>query len=192
MAGLSRLRAAAAVLVVGVIAGCTSLPEAEAPKGDAFSRAGRFAITATESDGKQQAVQGGFTWQDTGREYVLDLTNPLGSIEARVQGSPGVATLTRANGTTLQAPNPDALAEDALGSPVPVSGLRSWLRGQLAADTARAENVQRDELGRPASFEQGGWAARLSRYDTLGPQLLVLERQEPGRRIIVRLVVNQP
>lgn len=192
MAVFARMRGAVAVLALGVIAGCTSLPEVKAPAGDAFSRNGRFAITATESDGKQQAVQGGFTWRDTGREYVLDLTNPLGSIEARVEGGPGVATLTRANGTTLQAPNPDALAEDALGSPVPVSGLRSWLRGQLASDTDAAQNVQRDDFGRPASFEQNGWNARLSRYDTLGPQLLVLERQEPGRRIIVRLVVNQP
>ena len=143
-----------------------------------------------EEGGKQNAVQGGFSWSDDGRRYVLDLTNPLGSTEARVEGRPGAASLTKADGTRLVADNPDALAEDALGSSMPVSGLRDWLRGKLAADP-QASDVKRDELGRPIAFEQGGWRANLSRYDEKGPQLLVLERLEPGRRILVRLVVNQ-
>lgn len=183
---------AGAVMSLAVVAACTGLPQSQGVSGaDAFSRNGRFAITATEFDGKQQAVQGGFTWQDNGREYVLDLTNPLGSTEARVEGRPGSAVLTRANGSRLEAPSPDALAEDAIGSPVPVSGLRDWLRGRLSAQP-EAQSVQRDDAGHLSSFEQGGWSARLSRYDTLGPMLLVLERQETGRRIVVRLVVNQP
>ena len=155
------------------------------------SRIGRFAITVNEESGKQNAVQGGFSWSDDGRRYVLDLTNPLGSTEARVEGQPGSASLTKADGTRLVADNPDALAEDALGSSMPVAGLRDWLRGKLPAEPEPGE-LSRDELGRPAGFEQGGWRVRLSRYDTKGPMLLVMERQEPGRRILVRLVVNQP
>lgn len=174
------------------LAACTTTPKPiEGASPDAFSRIGRFAITVNEESGKQNAVQGGFSWSDDGRRYVLDLTNPLGSTEARVEGQPGAASLTKADGTRLVADNPDALAEDALGSSVPVSGLRDWLRGKLPAQP-EASDVSRDELGRPASFEQGGWRAKLSRYDTLGPQLLVLERLEPGRRVTVRLVVNQP
>ena len=68
---------------------------------------------------------------------------------------------------------------------------RDWLRGKLPGQP-EATDVSNDDQGRPVAFEQGGWRARLSRYDTLGPQMLVLERQEPGRRIMVRLVVNQP
>ncbi|AZY48098.1 lipoprotein localization protein LolB [Bordetella avium] len=189
--GLARGARLLGVLSMAAIAACSSLPTSEGVSGaDTFSRSGRFAITATQADGRQEAVQGGFTWQDNGREYILDLTTPLGSTEARVQGRPGVAVLTRANGASLQAADPDTLAEDALGSPVPVSGLRDWLRGRLAP--AQPEAVKRDEAGRPTRFEQGGWSAQLSRYDAAGPQLLVLERQEPGRRIIVRLVVTPP
>lgn len=66
------------VLSLSVIAACTSLPKSQGVAGDTFARAGRFAITATEVDGRQQAVQGGFSWQDNGRDYVLDLTSPLG------------------------------------------------------------------------------------------------------------------
>ncbi|MDF3847203.1 lipoprotein insertase outer membrane protein LolB [Achromobacter denitrificans] len=178
-------------MLATVLAACTTPKPIEGASADAFSRIGRFALTVNEESGKQNAVQGGFSWSDDGRRYVLDLTNPLGSTEARVEGRPGAASLTKSDGTRLVADNPDALAEEALGSSVPVSGLRDWLRGKLAAQPEAVE-VARDELGRPTAFEQGGWRARLSRYDALGPQLLVLERLEPGRRILLRLVVNQP
>ncbi|SSW72737.1 Outer-membrane lipoprotein LolB [Achromobacter veterisilvae] len=196
--GIPRPRGAAALLrwalmamLAAALAACTTPKPIEGAGADAFSRIGRFALTVNEESGKQNAVQGGFSWSDDGRRYVLDLTNPLGSTEARVEGRPGAASLTKSDGTRLVADNPDSLAEEALGSSVPVSGLRDWLRGKLAAQPEATE-VSRDELGRPAAFEQGGWRARLSRYDALGPQLLVLERQEPGRRILLRLVVNQP
>lgn len=155
----------------------------------AFSRVGRFALTVTEAGGKQDATQGGFSWLDEGSRFVLDLTNPLGSTEARVQGTPGHATLTRANGTQLTASDPDALAEEALGSRVPVAGLRDWFQGRLSRSSP-AESVTRDEQGRVLTFTQGGWRVVLSRYDAQGPQLLVLERLEPGRRIVLRLVAN--
>lgn len=190
--GVMALRWALLALLAFVLAACTTTPKPiEGTSADAFSRIGRFAITVNEEGGKQNAVQGGFSWSDDGRRYVLDLTNPLGSTEARVEGQPGAASLTKADGTRLVADNPDALAEDALGSSMPVSGLRDWLRGKLAGQP-EATDVSSDELGRPVAFEQGGWRANLSRYDTLGPRMLVLERQEPGRRIMVRLVVNQP
>jgi len=193
MAGAAAwLRWALMAMLAMALAACTTTPKPiEGASADAFSRIGRFAITVNEESGKQNAVQGGFSWSDDGRRYVLDLTNPLGSTEARVEGQPGSASLTKADGTRLTADNPDALAEDALGSSMPVSGLRDWLRGKLPADP-EATAIKRDDLGRPTAFEQGGWQANLSRYDTLGPQLLVLQRQEPGRRIMVRLVVNQP
>lgn len=186
------LRWALMAMLAATLAACTTTPKPIAgASADAFSRIGRFAITVNEESGKQNAVQGGFSWSDDGRRYVLDLTNPLGSTEARVEGRPGAASLTKADGTRLEADNPDALAEEALGSSMPVSGLRDWLRGKLPAEPEPTD-LKRDDVGHPASFEQGGWRATLSRYDELGPRLLVLERLEPGRRILVRLVVNQP
>lgn len=183
-------RGGLAVLLCAVLAGCVT-PDRIAGSGsrDEFARVGRFALTVTRDDGKQDALQGGFSWLDDGGHFVLDLTNPLGSTQARVEGQPGHAVLTKSDGTRLEASDPDGLAEDALGSRVPVAGLRDWLRGRLPAKPP-ASNVQRDESGRPLAFEQGGWQARLSRYDDSGPQLLVLERQEPDRRIVLRLVVN--
>ncbi|ANN70375.1 lipoprotein insertase outer membrane protein LolB [Bordetella bronchialis] len=187
---LSRWRAVLAAALCLVLAACVT-PGRIAGNGGAgeFSRVGRFALTVTQDDGKQDALQGGFSWLDDGRRYILDLTNPLGSTQARVEGRPGMAVLNKSDGTRLQARNPDELVADALGSSIPVSGLRDWLRGRLPAEPP-ANHVERDPSQRPVSFDQGGWQARLSRYDDLGPQLLVLERREPDRRILLRLVVN--
>lgn len=189
--GFATLRTWLAVAVCAGVAACTSVPTAPPGTADgAFSRSGRFAITVTETDGQQQAVQGGFNWQDDGDRYRLDLTSPLGSIQARVEGRPGYATLTKADGAVFEASSPDALAEEALGGPIPVSLLRDWMRGRVVEGAVT--DLQRDELGRPVSFRQADWQARLSRYDTQGPGLLVLQRVEPGRRISVRLAVNEP
>ncbi|PJI52639.1 hypothetical protein CTI14_39215 [Methylobacterium radiotolerans] len=73
---------------------------------------------------------------------------------------------------------------------MPVSGLRDWLRGKLAA-IRRPLTSSATNWAAPSPSSEGGWRANLSRYDEKGPQLLVLERLEPGRRILVRLVVNQ-
>ncbi|CAM3640710.1 lipoprotein insertase outer membrane protein LolB [Bordetella sputigena] len=187
---LSRWRAVMMAALCLILTACVT-PGRIAGSGGAgeFSRVGRFALTVTQDDGKQDALQGGFSWLDDGRRYVLDLTNPLGATQARVEGQPGMAVLTKSDGTRLRATDPDELVADALGSSIPVSGLRDWLRGRLPQQPPAAQ-VRRDDSQRPLSFDQGGWQARLSRYDDLGPQVLVLERREPDRRILLRLVVN--
>lgn len=154
-----------------------------------LERTGRFAASVSYSDGRQEAVQGGFAWNDTGRRLLLDLANPMGSVLARVTVQPGRAELERADGSTETAPGPDALIEQVLGSPIPVSGLRYWLRGELAAG-AQADGIERDSQGRLAAFTQGGWNVQLPRYDSAGPLLLRLSRHETGRSISVRLVVD--
>lgn len=178
--------------VSGLLAACVTPARIDSQQtGDMFSRVGRFALTVTEPGADPQATQGGFSWLDEGGRYVLDLTTPLGSTQARVEGQPGSAKLTRANGEVITAADPDALAEEASGSRVPVAGLRDWFRGRLAANPAAAA-VRQDEQGRPVAFEQGGWRAVLSRYDDQGPQMLVLERQVLGQRVLLRLVVTDP
>ena len=187
-----RLWRCLSVLVACVVVAACVTPARMAGSPEAletFARAGRFALTVTEAGGGQDAVQGGFSWLDERDRYVLDLTNPLGSTQARVEGRPGAAVLTRANGEQLRASDPDSLAEEALGSRIPVAGLRDWFQGRVAAQPP-ASGLASDAQGRPLAFEQGGWQAKLSRYDEQGPQLLVLERREAGRRIVLRLVVD--
>lgn len=182
-------RVALPVLLLGMIAGCAA-PRMISPDADtAFQRTGRFAVTVKTFSGAQDAVQGGFAWQDTGSVLTLDLANPLGSTLARVTVRDGVAMLTHSNGAQEYAQDADGLVEKVLGSPVPVSGLRDWLRGRTATDSAH--QVQTDgTTGQLAGFVQDGWRVRLSRYDALGPTVLQLNRRDAQRDISVRLAIS--
>jgi len=181
----ARLLTAATVL--GLVA-CASPPTMQGQVEGAFERAGRFAVHVENRHGEPDAVQGGFAWRDTGKVLWLDLANPLGSTLARVEVRPGQAVLTRSNGETEAAPNPDALVAQVLGSPIPVSGLRDWLRGQPGRNVGAI--AETDSQGRATRFEQQGWQVNLSRYDELGPRLLQLKRSEADRTINVRLVID--
>ncbi len=179
---------AALCLGAALLAGCAT-PQRIAGQADenAFDRTGRFALTVEQRNEAPEAVQGGFAWHDAGDVLLLDLANPLGSTLARVEVRPGHAVLQRSNGATEAASSPDALVEQVLGSPIPVAGLRHWLKGRTGPG---AQQLQTDEQGRPAQFIQGGWRVVLSRYDAQGPRLLQLSRNEAQRDIRVRLAVD--
>ncbi|HEY9278559.1 MAG TPA: lipoprotein insertase outer membrane protein LolB [Eoetvoesiella sp.] len=182
-------RSGSAVFLCLALAACATPQKIGNNNGSqVFERTGRFALNVTYHDNKQDAVQGGFAWQDDGRNLTLDLANPLGSTLARVDVVPGHAKLTRSNGATEQAPGPDALVELVLGSPIPVAGLRDWLRGRTGSSAT--VQLEKNEAGQITGFEQNGWRVVLSRYDAQGPRLLQMNRNEAGRRISVRLVVD--
>ena len=156
--------------------------------GHAFERAGRFAVSVVHDNGKQEAVQGGFAWRDDGQTLRLDLANPLGSILARVEVSPGYSVLTRADGSQERASDPDGLVEQVMGSVIPVVGLRDWLQGKVGRAPVQA--LTKNPQGQIVSFEQNGWRAVLSRYDAVGPRLLQINRNDRNQRISVRLVID--
>lgn len=187
----ARRRAAMAglALVVMLVAGCATPSRIEGAAGEAsFDRTGRFALQVEHRGGESEAVQGGFAWRDTPNGQRLDLANPLGNTLARIDVTPGQAILTRSDGTTEAAADPDALVEQVLGSPIPVRGLRDWLRGRLGQDPA--EHIEKDGDGRLSRFAQNGWRVELSRYDELGPRMLRMRRTESARDISLRLVID--
>ena len=179
---------AASLAAAALLSGCFT-PARIQGDGPAFDRSGRFALLVEHSNGKQDAVQGGFAWRDATSHQQLDLANPLGSTLARVDVRPGQAVLTRSDGSTDTAEGPDALIDQVLGSPIPVSGLQDWLQGRLAS--GNADHVEKDSDGHLSRFQQNDWRVELSRYDELGPRLLRLRRTEPGRDISLRLIVDQ-
>lgn len=185
-AGLSSL------LVLGLF-GCAVRPpvSSEAVGVDELVRHGRFALRAEAPNENPEAVQGGFLWRDVGRRLTLDLTNPFGNILARVDVEPGQASLTQSNGEVLRASDPDGLVQQAIGQRIPVKDLRVWLRASLRT-TSTMQHISRDDQGRITRFELSGWTVERSRFDALGPRLLVLSRVEGGKQITIRLVVDVP
>ncbi len=182
----------AGVMALLWLAGCAAPPPGSNQSGQTeFLRYGRFALKAEDFNRNPEAVQGGFTWRDTGRRFSLDLTDPMGSVIARVVVERTGATLTRANGEQIYAKTPDALMQSVLGQTVPVDGLRTWLR-TIKTPLPGMSMVVMDPDGRIQIFEQSGWRVQLSRFDEQGPQLLVLTHTEGSKNIAIRLVIDHP
>jgi outer membrane lipoprotein LolB len=177
-----------AVVLIG-LSGCATQPVGETAPEGSLLRNGRFAVKTEQANQAPEAIQGGFVWRDTPAQLTLDLTNPFGSILARVTVTSTGAMLERANGEILQTMTPDRLVDQALGQSLPVQGLRAWLRTQQKPQPGM-QVIERDAQGRIVSFEQDGWSARLSNFDALGPRLVSLLRSETGRKMSVRLVVD--
>lgn len=186
---LSALRGVVVLSMLVVVAACTAPKIIPSAADSAFQRTGRFAVSISGFDGTRDAVQGGFSWLDTGQTLTLDLANPLGSTLARVTLNDGLATLTHSNGAKEYASDAEGLVEKILGSPVPVTGLRDWLRGRTG--TRPVENLHKDRVtGEPIEFMQDGWRVKLSRYDVLGPTLLQLNRRGTQGDVSVRLAIS--
>ncbi|HBT33162.1 MAG TPA: outer membrane lipoprotein LolB [Pusillimonas sp.] len=175
------------VALLAVLAACASPPAIQGGGDSDFSRTGRFAVTVAEPGVAQQAVQGGFAWRDSQQAQQLDLANPMGSVLARVEMRPGQAVLIRSDGSRQVAPDADALLAQVVGTDMPVQGLKLWLQGRV---DAAAGQVARNDEGQPVSFVSNGWSVRLSRYDSLGPRMLLLERRQAAQQVRVRLVID--
>jgi outer membrane lipoprotein LolB len=130
---------AAALAAALAIGGCasTSMPPRDAaattmhaarPYHETLSMAGRLSVRY-EQNGRNEAVHGSFIWQQEPDQTRIELRSPTGQTIALIDVTPFASTLTQSNQPPRQAANVDALAADALGWPLPVSGLRNWLQG---------------------------------------------------------------
>jgi outer membrane lipoprotein LolB len=124
--------AAAAVLA---LAGCAStsanIANPSVPVGayrDTIDLNGHLAVNY-QRDGQPQALSGNFTWTQRPGRIEVSLANPLGQTLAEISVTPEAATLTQSNHPPRVAKDIDALSAQALGFPLPVSGLRDWLQG---------------------------------------------------------------
>ena len=181
-------RAVSCVLSVALMAACAT-PVAVPPD---RSYSGRFSATATAAE-KRETVSGSFSLEIRGLQKTLDLVSPLGTTVARIEVEPGGARATGAQMQEVRGADADALTEQLLGWPLPVSGLADWIEGRPAPD--RIARVERD-AGRVVLIEQDGWTIRLlETFEPTGrPRRLVLER--PGAptapAVTLRLVVDEP
>lgn len=173
---------------VAVLSACAVAPKPISEiSTDAFSRSGRFALSVDQSNGKKDAVQGGFSWYETSNQLQLDLNNPMGTVLARVTVNSNGASLHYPDGRVEYAHSPDALIKLLLGYEIPVAGMRDWLRG--SSGTSPTAEIQEKD-GQLSYFEQEGWRVRLLRYDDIGPRLLQMNRNQAQQDISVRVVVD--
>ena len=186
--GASRRALAVVFASVALLTACSTLTPSPADR--AYS--GRFAVTTALGD-QRENVSGRFSLEIRGAQQMLELASPLGTTVARIEIEPGGARATGARMQEVRGADADALTEQLLGWPLPVSGLADWIEGRPVPQ--RVARIERDGE-RIALIEQDGWVIRLSEYfeSSAHPRRLVLERPAGASTpsVVLRLIVDQP
>ena len=198
------LRRVAAGALLAALAACAGLkPAPNAPAAESAgvqtnavqtnsSYHGRFAVRYTDSNGVQRNAYGNFDLQQQGENATLQLLNPLGQTMARVVASPSGATLELPDRPTQTAPDVQGLLQRALGFPLPIDGLRYWLKPAISPDSP-AHTQTDPATGRMRQIEQDGWTIDYVAYADDAQTALIkrvnLRRADPA--LDVKLVLDR-
>jgi len=188
LASADAVRVFALLAFVALVSACATTPPSPADR----SYTGRFSATTSLGE-QRESASGRFSLEIRGQQQVLELSSPLGTTVARIEIEPGAARATGAQMREVHGPDADAITEQLLGWPLPVSGLTDWIEGRPTPQ-GRAR-VERD-AGRVTLIEQDGWTIRFPEYSdsTARPRRLVLERGALVRvpSVTLRLVLDEP
>lgn len=142
---LNRLQATTLALLGSVLllAGCATPSRPVASGMEAWS--GRLALRVDSEP--PQSFSAGFDLRGSPDAGELQLTSPLGSTLATVRWTPEGAELRQGDQITRRA-NLDELTTELGGTPLPVTSLFSWLRGQTASANGWQADLARHVEGR--------------------------------------------
>jgi outer membrane lipoprotein LolB len=177
--------ALALAAALSVLAGCASVPRSTAvvaPFQETVELTGRIAISFVR-DGKKEAMNGNFNWQQSPARTDVSLNSPTGQTVARITVTATAATLQQSGQPLRTAADLDSLTLQTLGWTLPVSGLRDWLQGyatdsdgkRFTASPSNNSVVTRD-----------GW-----KIDYLGWQDDAAPVPQPRRIDVTRLTLGQ-
>ena len=191
-------RLCALAMLVWLLGGCASVPapvgvpdetrlwqqrQADLARLDHWLITGRIGIQDGET-----GWHASLRWEQTGEDFHIVLSAPLGQGSAHLQGDARLVELVMADGRRLSAADPDSLLERALGTPVPVSGLFYWVRGVPVP--GRDASYELDGQGRLAWLKQSGWRVAFRRYETVRGRALPTKIFLDNEQYKVRLILD--
>lgn len=160
------IRAAAALLLLGALAGCATRPSAPPrllPPDPAtmlrWTASGRLALSTGEQGGS-----GSFVWSQDGRISRLDLRGPLGAGAMQVVSSPDGLSLTDGSGRQVDTDAARGALRARLGADLPWDSLSYWILGVPAPGSAAT--VIDAEAEPLRVIEQAGWRIDYDAYTT--------------------------
>lgn len=160
-----------------VLSGCASRPELPPTVGEvigaeAWGFDGKLGIR-TEHENANLGVQ----WDQSGEQYRIDLSGPLGLTVARIQGDDTGVTLETRDGK-YSARDPETLMAMTLGYEIPVSPMRYWVRGLPSPDAP----FRRTEDG----LRQLGWQISWTEWQSDRPARMTFSLPDATLRLVVR------
>jgi outer membrane lipoprotein LolB len=161
------------------------------PYADRLDLGGRLSVRY-ENNGREEAMHGSFVWSQQPAHTSVTLLSPLGQTLAVIDMTPVGAKLTQGGQPVRVASDVDALVADALGWPLPVSGLRDWLQGfgVDAGGKPFTANPQATEVA-----TRDGWHVRYAAWqedaEQVRPRRIDLERTTAqAGNVAIRIVID--
>ncbi|WP_019142039.1 outer membrane lipoprotein LolB [Noviherbaspirillum massiliense] len=206
--GTARLRIFSLVLPL-LLAGCASLspsganklpPAATAPAESriyfgTIELGGRLSVFyQNPRTGKDEALHGSFTWEQTPDQTRVTLLSPLGQTIAIITVAAEGATLMQNGKTVSAAGDVDTLVMQTLGWPLPIAGLHEWLQG-FGTDAAGQRFIATPLT--PEVNTRDNWHIRYVNWENeAGPDPVRPRRIDLGRRtseagdVSIRIVID--
>ena len=152
-----------------------------------------LGVLALRSGGDASRVT--MRWRQTRDAYHLRFMGPLGVGLFEIEGSPTGVEARYPNGRRSSADSPEMLLEQEIGWTLPLQGLRYWLVGAPAPDSAISK-MEIDDQGRLARLEQAGWTVVYERYGELGdlalPERVRFSSESVDATVVVRRWKSEP
>ncbi|RZU97859.1 lipoprotein insertase outer membrane protein LolB [Spiribacter vilamensis] len=127
------------------------------------------------------------SWDQSGREYRIDLRGALGAGSLRITGDGDVVRLTTSDGERYTAESPRELVRAVTGYDLPVSFLRYWVTGRPVPWLDG--RVIPDPQGRPSVIHQDGWRVTYETFRAVGdyhlPERVAVVRGDMSVRIAI-------
>lgn len=173
----------AAVVVAAWLAACAAVPLAPRDP-QPFDVVGRVLVTYSGG-----AVTANLRWEHALEQDQIWLMTPTGQTLAYIVDSPQGATLTRADRQQYRAGSVEALTQQALGWPLPLSLLQYWVRG-LPAPASAASGLERNADNALVALTQNNWRVGFT-YHSEGEmrgRVRILDLDDGANKI--RLVID--
>ena len=156
---------------------------------------GRMSVQYQKNE-HDEAIHASFNWKQSKDRSTITILSPLGQILANIEITPGHATLTQSGQMPRSAPDVDALTEQELGWPLPVSGLRNWLQG-FATDANNQAFIATPTNTRVLTrdgwnIQYMSWEADTPASSQSRPKRIDLTRQtEHAGKVMIRIVLDK-
>lgn len=150
-----------------------------------------------QQNGKDEAVHGNFTWQQTPGRTLVTLFSPLGQTMAKIEITPDRSMLMQPNQPVRSAADVDSLTAGALGWPLPIAGLREWLQG-FAVDVSGRRVAASPSNGNTDILTSEGWRLHYVSWEEDAaipendhPRRIDLERStDQAGEVALRIVID--
>tara|TARA_R110001592_G_scaffold52649_3_gene161221 strand:- start:532 stop:1131 length:600 start_codon:yes stop_codon:yes gene_type:complete len=163
-------------ILIIIVQGCSLLPkeptltetiydwtstESQLRKLNHWSLFGKFGIR-TEEESVTAAIN---KWVQTDDQFEIDISSTFfGLGSSKLLGNSKFLIIYEPGEEPVSSFEPDKLMESALGIPLPISYLPSWIKALPAEDISFSQTFNKQGL--PESLIQDGWTLSFSNYHT--------------------------